>query len=344
MLGAIDTTPLTRQQKVRLFRYGVCPRMSWPLTVEDLPIYWLEREIQPLATKALKKWAGLARSSNTSILFLPAKRGGLALPSLVDLYKKMQATRMVQLLSSNDPGVRMAAKLHLEEERRIQRRRFKPAQLVEDLMSGGQSQSRPTVSRAAKTMKSTKVQNPRRRGTHFIRLLPVQSLLRCFRCSHIRFLHSTVLYCLGYIARLRFTEGMAAFTNCSSAVLHCGHTLLNFLLSIETHLADAHALRQTVSPTYARAPWIAPLTHIRACAMDRSRKLFRLFSRHISGTQSFRENRHIVVHLLVVHNPLVPLIGHLVACSARTRADRQTDRQNDYCNPRCACAPRVNHC
>ena len=83
-------------------------------------------------------------------------------------------------------------------------------------------------------------------------------------------------------------------------------------------------------------------THIRACAMDRSRKLFRLFSRHISGTQSFRENRHII-DLLVVHNPLVPLIGRLVACSARTRTDRQTDRQNDYCNPRCACAPRVNN-
>ena len=84
-------------------------------------------------------------------------------------------------------------------------------------------------------------------------------------------------------------------------------------------------------------------THIRACAMDRSRKLFRLFSRHISGTQSFWENRHINIDLLVVHNPLVPLIGCLVACSARTRADRQTDRQNDYRNPRCACAPRVNY-
>ena len=36
----------------------------------------------------------------------------------------------------------------------------------------------------------------------------------------------------------------------------------------------------------------------------------------ISGTQSFQENRHIYIHLLVVHNPLVPLIGRLVACSA----------------------------
>ena len=27
----------------------------------------------------------------------------------------------------------------------------------------------------------------------------------------------------------------------------------------------------------------------------------------------------------------------------RNTRDRQTDTQNDYCNPRCACAPRVNN-
>ena len=66
----------------------------------------------------------------------------------------------------------------------------------------------------------------------------------------------------------------------------------------------------------------------RACARSTARWLFRLFSRHISGTQSFQENRHININLLVVHNPLVPLIGRLVACSARTRADRQTNRSS----------------
>ena len=43
---------------------------------------------------------------------------------------------------------------------------------------------------------------------------------------------------------------------------------------------------------------------------------------------------------------LVSLISRLVACSTRVVVDRQTDRQTDtqdnYCNPRCACAPRVN--
>ena len=118
MLEAIDNTPLTRQQKLCLFRFGACPRMSWPLLIEDLPILWLERELQPLATTALKKWAGLARSSCTSILFLPVKQGGLAIPSLVGLYKGQQAA---QLFTLSDPGVRKAADLHLVEERKSQR-------------------------------------------------------------------------------------------------------------------------------------------------------------------------------------------------------------------------------
>ena len=36
-------------------------------------------------------------------------------------------------------------------------------------------------------------------------------------------------------------------------------------------------------------------------------------------------------------------MGRLVACSARISVDTHTHRQNDYRNPRCACAPRVNY-
>ena len=40
--------------------------------------------------------------------------------------------------------------------------------------------------------------------------------------------------------------------------------------------------------------------------------------------------------------PLVSLMSQFGACSARISGDRHTDTQNDYRNPRCACAPRVN--
>ena len=105
-----------------------------------------------MATKALKKWAGLARSSNTSILFLPMKRGGLALPSLVSLYKRLQATRMLQLLTSSDSGVRKVANLRLEEERRKQRIKFKPATLFDTILAEDHSQSRQALRRATKTL------------------------------------------------------------------------------------------------------------------------------------------------------------------------------------------------
>ena len=49
---------------------------------------------------------------------------------------------------------------------------------------------------------------------------------------------------------------------------------------------------------------------------------------------------------LVALKLLVSLISCLVACSVRIvivrQTNRQTDTQTNYCNPRCACAPRVN--
>ena len=52
--------------------------------------------------------------------------------------------------------------------------------------------------------------------------------------------------------------------------------------------------------------------------------LFRLFSRHISRTQSFQQNRHIHFLALVALKLLVSLINRLVACSARIVVDTHT--------------------
>ena len=54
-----------------------------------------------------------------------------------------------------------------------------------------------------------------------------------------------------------------------------------------------------------------------------------MFSRHISRTQSLQENRLIHFEVRVVLKPLVSLIGHFVACSARISVDTQTHRQNE---------------
>ena len=50
MLQKVDDVPITRQQKLKLFRICICPRLTWDLSISDLPISWLCSTLQPIAT------------------------------------------------------------------------------------------------------------------------------------------------------------------------------------------------------------------------------------------------------------------------------------------------------
>ena len=76
-----------------------------------------------------------------------------------------------------------------------------------------------------------------------------------------------------------------------------------------------------------------------------------VFTPYLSNAVVSAKSPHYFLALVAL-KLLVSLISRLVACSARIVVDRQTDRQththrldtqNDYCNPRCACAPRVSN-
>ena len=150
MLQAVDKCPLTSRQKLRLYKAGVCPRLSWLLLIEELPITWVERELEATATRFLKKWAGLAKCANTALLYLPTKRGGLNLPALTSLYKRLQVSRQSQLLMSPDGSVRLLAERNLQHELSMMRKKFKPAVTVRNVMVEDPSRSRKALSAAAK--------------------------------------------------------------------------------------------------------------------------------------------------------------------------------------------------
>ena len=116
MLCKIDRCPLTRKQKLLLYRAGVCPRMSWLLTIEEFPITWVEKNLDTIATSYLKRWSGLARPANTAPLYLPQKIGGLNLPLMSSLHKRLQVSRQAQLLTSQDSCVRYIAEKALERD------------------------------------------------------------------------------------------------------------------------------------------------------------------------------------------------------------------------------------
>ena len=60
MLQKIDATSITCQQKLKIFKVSLCPRLTWDLSISDLPISWLQSQLQPIATRFLKSWSGLA--------------------------------------------------------------------------------------------------------------------------------------------------------------------------------------------------------------------------------------------------------------------------------------------
>ena len=151
MLQAIDSCSVSRQQKLLLYRAAVCPRLTWLLTITDLPLSWVNNELHSTATRYLKKWAGLAKSANPSLLYLPTNKGGLNLPSLSTLFKRLQVSRQCQLLMSKDPTVRKIAEDGLRAELTAKRKMFRPAVVVRDIMKEDSSRGRKALAAAAKS-------------------------------------------------------------------------------------------------------------------------------------------------------------------------------------------------
>ena len=134
MLQKTDSCPITTRQKLQIYRAAICPRLSWLLMVQEFPLTWVKRNLEAVATSYLKKWSGLARPANTAILYMRSSSGGLNLPSLSTLYKKMQVSRQCQLLTCSDPCVRLLAERHLQSEARSTRKTFCPAVEVRETM------------------------------------------------------------------------------------------------------------------------------------------------------------------------------------------------------------------
>ena len=131
-------------------------------------------------------------------------------------------------------------------------------------------------------------------------------------------------------------------------MLHCGHTFLSFLYKENRDQKRQRDTQAGCRGGYVHDPDVTRARQRSLPAMARAQSIARwLFACSIAGTQSFQENRHIHINVLVAQNPLVSFIGRLVACSARTRTDRRTDRQTNTVtlaaharrglNPRCAC-------
>ena len=135
VLDRVDSCPLTSKQKLLVYRSGVCPCISWDLTVVEFPISWVQRNLDSQATRYLKSWSGLTRSANPALLFLSGKNGGLNLPLPSTMHKRLQSSHQSHLLTSPDPCVQCMAEEALKKDLTLTRPSFRASCEVRTVVS-----------------------------------------------------------------------------------------------------------------------------------------------------------------------------------------------------------------
>ena len=150
LLEKVDATLVSRQQKLKLFKLAICPRLTWELSVNCFPLSWLKITLQPIATSFLKRLCGLAKSEDTGCLFLPKEHSGLDLPPLTLIYKKLQVTKAATYTCSRDPMVRAITSQETREDATQQRPAFKPFQEDIQAMKDNPGASSKQLSTSAK--------------------------------------------------------------------------------------------------------------------------------------------------------------------------------------------------
>lgn len=105
-----------------------------------------------MVTRFLKHWTGLARSVDTSRLYLPKSLGGLQLPSPSTLYKKLQYAKAATLMSSRDPLIIHLATFDTLAEASAQRKSFKPYQQVVEAIHANPGTNQKATAALAKEM------------------------------------------------------------------------------------------------------------------------------------------------------------------------------------------------
>ena len=106
LLQSVDTQPLEARQKLKIFKMATCPRISWSLYTTEIPLTWIERTLETLATRYLKKWLKLSYCAAPRFYISQQITWVLSMPSTSTKYKTLQISRFYSLMCSQDNRVR----------------------------------------------------------------------------------------------------------------------------------------------------------------------------------------------------------------------------------------------
>ena len=103
-MDKVDGTFVHGFMKLWLYQHYVVAYLAWPFMVYDLDVSWVS-ELERIANRYLKKWAGLYARAVTSVLYRPRDMFGLQLHSIVAFYKRLQIGQSFMLKHSPDENL-----------------------------------------------------------------------------------------------------------------------------------------------------------------------------------------------------------------------------------------------
>lgn len=115
LMAIIDKDTTNGLIKLWMYQHGVLSDMAWPFLVQDLPLS-LAKELDVIAHRYLKSWAGLYRQADLGVLYRSRKHFGLGLSKVSNHFKKMGIVKCLLLKNSADANVRTLYKVRLKRE------------------------------------------------------------------------------------------------------------------------------------------------------------------------------------------------------------------------------------
>ena len=106
MLQRVNSDPVGNMGKLWIYEHLVVAKLSWKFTIYTFPITFA-KHLQTMAKPFLKKWAGVTRSANNTILFRSRNKGGLNTTSLDTKLKCAQLVKFHQLKYSIAPSTQL---------------------------------------------------------------------------------------------------------------------------------------------------------------------------------------------------------------------------------------------
>lgn len=114
LMKTVDDDLTNGRMKLWIYQFGVLSNLTWPFLVHDLPLS-LANELDVIANRYLKKWAGLFKRADLGTLYRSHQRFGLGLTAPSTHFKKMGIVKSMLLKHSPDENVR---KLYQDREER----------------------------------------------------------------------------------------------------------------------------------------------------------------------------------------------------------------------------------